>query len=323
MVAVSISVEGMMGLTWPFWKRLVSHVEQLGFAGLYRSDHFTLPIPVDLDSLEMIVSLAYAAEHTSDIPIGSLVAPLSFRDPVMLARQAAAIDDLSGGRLILGMGAGWEEREHEMFGYTLGDTPTRFERLVEGVEVVSRLLRSGEPVSYTGRYFNLRDALLLPRPERAGGPPIMIGGSGPKRTLPVVARFADIWNAQLVSPSQFRDRSNRLDELILAEGRRPTDVRRTVLFFAVISRDSAELERRLAWARRRIPPFAPMPLEVLTQTMREALNAFVGTPDEVVEQIGAFAAAGAEEVVLQWPGVDDLEGLQMLAEEVLPACARQ
>ena len=132
MVALSISVEGMAGLIWEHWGRLTAAVEQLGFVGLFRSDHFTLPMPVDLDSLELIVSLTYAAEHTTRVHLGSLVAPLSFRDPVMLARQAAAIDDLSGGRMVLGVGAGWMEREHEMFGYRLGDGPTRFARVRRG-----------------------------------------------------------------------------------------------------------------------------------------------------------------------------------------------
>jgi alkanesulfonate monooxygenase SsuD/methylene tetrahydromethanopterin reductase-like flavin-dependent oxidoreductase (luciferase family) len=188
MVAVSISVEGMFGLTWERWRRLTTVVEQLGFDGLFRSDHFTLPFPVDLDSLEMIVSLTYLADHTERVHFGPLVAPISFRDPVMLARQAAAIDDLSGGRMVLGLGAGWEEREHGMFGYRLGNISTRFARFAEGLQVITRLLDSDGPVSYTGRFFSLRDAVLLPRPGRRGGPPILVGGAGPTRTLPLAAR---------------------------------------------------------------------------------------------------------------------------------------
>jgi alkanesulfonate monooxygenase SsuD/methylene tetrahydromethanopterin reductase-like flavin-dependent oxidoreductase (luciferase family) len=182
MVAVSISVEGMFGLTWPLWKRISAQVEELGFDGLFRSDHFTLPVPVDLDSLELIVSLSYVAEHTDRVHFGSLVAPLSFRDPVMLARQSLAIYDLSGGRMVLGVGAGWEEREHTMFGYELGDIRMRFGRFAEGLEVVARLLRSDDPVSYSGKFFQLEEAILLPKPQNPGGPPIMAavaGRSGP------------------------------------------------------------------------------------------------------------------------------------------------
>ena len=119
MVALSIMIEGQNGLTWPRWKQIVREVEDLGFAGLFRSDHFKHAQPPDDDSLELIVSLTYLADHTQRIHFGPLVAPVSFRDPVLLARQAAALDDLSGGRLILGVGAGWQEREHHLFGYTL------------------------------------------------------------------------------------------------------------------------------------------------------------------------------------------------------------
>src|SRR5947209_4097301 len=128
MVAISIMIEGQNGLNWSRWKRLVSEVEGLGFAGLFRSDHFINARPPDEDSLEMIVSLTYLADHTQRIHFGPLVAPFSVRNPMLLARQAAAVDDLSNGRMILGLGAGWQEREHSVFGFELGDTPTRMAR---------------------------------------------------------------------------------------------------------------------------------------------------------------------------------------------------
>ena len=318
MVAVSISVEGMFGLTWPLWKRISAQVEELGFDGLFRSDHFTLPVPVDLDSLELIVSLSYVAEHTDRVHFGSLVAPLSFRDPVMLARQSLAIYDLSGGRMVLGVGAGWEEREHTMFGYELGDIRMRFGRFAEGLEVVARLLRSDDPVSYSGKFFQLEEAILLPKPQNTGGPPIMVGGSGPKRTLPLAARYADIWNGQLVTPEQFRERNELLDELIDREGRQPKDVRRTMTFIPICGRNPAELEARLSWIRRVVPMFAAMPLDALTGMLQESFNAFVGTPEELIEQIRKYAAAGADEVMLQFAGLDDFEGLEVLAEHILP-----
>ena len=156
--------------------------EAMGFSGLYRSDHFTMPDPPDEDSLECIVSLAYLADHTRSVLFCPLVAPLSFRDPVMLARQAAALDDLSDGRMVLGVGTGWIEREHALFGYELEDLQARFALLEEGLEVITRLFRSDEPVSYEGQFYTLREATLLPRPEREGGPRILIGGSGTRRT---------------------------------------------------------------------------------------------------------------------------------------------
>jgi alkanesulfonate monooxygenase SsuD/methylene tetrahydromethanopterin reductase-like flavin-dependent oxidoreductase (luciferase family) len=154
MVALSLMIEGQNGLTWPRWKRIVADAEALGFAGLYRSDHYTNASPPEKESLEMVVSLAYAADHTSRLRFGPLVAPLTFREPTMLARQAAALDDLSGGRMILGLGAGWSAREHRMFGFDLGDTAPRMDRLAEGLDVITRLLRSDEPVTYEGSTFS-------------------------------------------------------------------------------------------------------------------------------------------------------------------------
>jgi alkanesulfonate monooxygenase SsuD/methylene tetrahydromethanopterin reductase-like flavin-dependent oxidoreductase (luciferase family) len=319
MVALSISVEGMFGLTWPRWKRLVAECEQLGFDGVFRSDHFTLPMPVDPDSLELIVSLTYLADHASRVHFGSLVAPLSFRDPVMLARQALALDDLSGGRMVLGVGSGWMEREHEMFGYDLGDIPTRSARLAEGLEVITRLLRSDLPVSFSGQFYHLRDAVLMPRPRRRGGPPVMVGGSGPLRTLPLAARYADIWNGQRMTPPEFRERSALLDTLIRKEGRRPEDVRRTMTFLAICWRDEAELERRLNGMRGDVPMWGSVPTDDLIANFQRTLKAFAGTPDELVSYVREFAAAGADEIMLQWFSMDDVEGLEVLAQHVLPA----
>lgn len=227
---ISLMIEGQMGLTWPRWQRIVAEAEDLGFAGVFRSDHFTNPTPPDSESLEMIVSLTYLASHTKRVHFGPLVAPLSFRNPMLLARQAAALDDLSGGRMILGLGAGWQEREHETFGFDLGDVPTRVRRLTEGLEVITSLLKSDEPVSYEGQFYRLRGATILPRPQRPGGPRILVGGNGTQRTLPLVVRYADIWNGVFMRPDQFRERMTMLDTLLAKAGRQPGDVRRTMMY---------------------------------------------------------------------------------------------
>src|SRR5512138_2833871 len=179
MLEIAIMIEGQNGLTWPRWQRIARLVEEAGFAGLFRSDHFTNSNAVDIDSLELWTSLTWLAGNTSRIEFGPLVTPFSFRHPVHTARMASAVDDLSNGRLVLGMGAGWQEREHHKFGVPFYDRPTRFEMLAEALEMTSRLLRSDKPVTYKGKHFSLDEAILLPRPKRRGGPPILIGGSGP------------------------------------------------------------------------------------------------------------------------------------------------
>ena len=297
MVEVSIAAEGLFGLTWPEWTRLVRAVEDLGFAGLYLSDHFLLPDPPDYPSLELVVALTHLADHTERVRFGPRVSPLSFRDPVMLARQAATLDDLGGGRLVLGLGTGWMEREHAMFGYALGDMATRFARLEEGLEVITRLLRSDEPVTFAGRFYRLREA-VLPVPRRPGGPRVMVGGGGPKRTLPLVARYADAWNAHGVGPETLRERMALLDGLLAAEGRRPEDVRRTLNLPVLCYRTPAELEARLGRGRRLSRRWRGLPAERIVEELR-AWPALLGTPEEVAEQIRAYAAAGIAEVELK------------------------
>jgi F420-dependent oxidoreductase-like protein len=314
-------IEGQNGLTWAHWKRLVAEVEALGFAGLFRSDHFTNPRPPDKASLEMVVSLAYLADHTTRMHFGPLVAPLSFRDPTQLARQAAALDDLSGGRMILGVGAGWQEREHTLFGHDLGDVPTRMARLHEGLEVITRLLRTDEPATFEGNFFHLRGATLLPRPMRPGGPPILIGGNGRQRTLPLAARYADVWNAVFIGPQDFRERSAALDTLLREAGRAPTDVRRTVMINVAFARDQNELERQLSW-RQRDPDLASLPVDAACDRLLATGRTIAGTPERVVEGIRAYAQVGAEELMLQWLDLDDHEGLRAFATTVLPELSR-
>lgn len=319
MVDIAIMIEGQDGLTWPRWKRLASEVESLGFAGLFRSDHFTNAAPPDKDSLEMIVSETYLASHTQRIHFGPMVAPISFREPTLLARQAAAIDDLSGGRFILGLGAGWQEREHTLFGHDLGDVATRMARLEEGIEVVTKLLRSDEPVTFEGKYFQLRGATLLPRPQRAGGPRILIGGNGPKRTLPLVARYADVWNGIFLAPTEYRGLNAQLDTLLQKAGRQPGDVRRTMMTGLFFSKDRASLERRVSEFQKQRSELAKLTLEEALQALQERM--LIGTPEQLVGQIQAYAAAGAEELMLQWFEMDDIEGLRDFAASVLPQLA--
>jgi alkanesulfonate monooxygenase SsuD/methylene tetrahydromethanopterin reductase-like flavin-dependent oxidoreductase (luciferase family) len=318
MIAVSISVEGVAGLTWASWKRLVSVIPQLGFAGIFCSDHFVPPAPAYPASLELMMALGYLADHTSGVHFGSLVSPLSFRDPVMLARQAIALDTLSDVRMILGLGAGWNEREHTKFGYPLGDLATRFARFADGLGVITHLLEHTEPVSYSGPFFQLQDAMLQPRPTCAGGIPLLIGGNGPRRTLPLVARYAAIWNADSLPPDVFREHSRLLDDLLDRERRRPEDVRRTVTITALCGRTPQELEQRVAWFRKGAPEVAALPLEAVLNIFRDMVQAIVVTPEELIHTMADYATAGADEIMLQWFGVDDIDGLELLAEHVLP-----
>jgi alkanesulfonate monooxygenase SsuD/methylene tetrahydromethanopterin reductase-like flavin-dependent oxidoreductase (luciferase family) len=163
---IAIMIEAQNGLTWSRWQNLAAAVEDLGFAGLYRSDHFTNATPPDKESLELWISLTWLASHTKRIEFGPLVSPVSFRHPALTARMAAAVDDLSGGRLTLGIGPGWQEREHSLFGFELLDPISSYYRFEEGLEVITRLFRTDGPVTFEGKYYQLHEATLLPRPVR-------------------------------------------------------------------------------------------------------------------------------------------------------------
>lgn len=304
MLEIAIMIEGQDDLTWPRWQKIVQAVEQLGFAGLYRSDHFTNAGPPDKDSLELWASLTWLAGNTSRIEFGPLVTPFSFRHPALTARMATAVDDLSQGRLVLGLGAGWQEREHTMFGFDLLEPGPRFDRFEEGLEFITRLLSSESPVSFEGNYFRLREATLLPRPGRRGGPPILIGGNGRKRTLPLAARYAAEWNANFLLPEDFEKASRHLDRLLEGAGRAPGSLRRSMMTGCVFGKTEAKLRQKLE-KRGRTP-----------EALRER-GIIVGTGGAVGEALQVLERSGVQRVMLQWLDLDDLEGLAALAEAVL------
>ncbi len=296
-------IEGQDGLNWDRWKRHASMAEDLGFAGLFRSDHFANADGPQKDSLEMWISFAYLAAETSRIEFGPVVSPVSFRNPVVTAWSAAAVDDLSGGRFRIGLGAGWNAREHEEYGFPLLELDDRFQRFEEGIQVVQTLLRSDVPASFSGDFYTLKDALLLPRPARKNGPPIVIGGNGPKRTIPLAAKYADEWNAVYASPERFTELSARLSDLATEAGRNPADISRTLMHRIIIGRDDGDLNAKL---------------EGLDRANLDERGVLYGTPDKIVEMAGQFSEVGVTRIMAQWLDQDDTDGLELLATKVLP-----
>lgn len=311
MTQIGIMIEGQDGLNWDRWIRLLKLAEDFGFQCVFRSDHYTNTVPPDKDSLELWVALTYAASHTERIEFGPLVAPVTFRHPSMTARMAAAVDDLSGGRLILGLGTGWQDREHKKFGVPFFDFPTRFDMFQEALEITTRLLESDEPVTYSGTHFSLDEALLLPRPARKGGPPILIGGNGPKRTLPLVAQYATEWNAVYLPLEQYRERTGQLNALLVDNGRKPEDVKRSLMTGTVFARDDAGLKGALAERSARAG-------QEFTVEDLVSRGLIVGTPSMWIDQIKPYVEAGVERFMLQWLDLDDLNGLELIASEILP-----
>ena len=304
MLEVGIMLEGQNGLTWPRWQKIVRLVEDLGFAGLYRSDHFTSSNPPDKESLELWVSLTWLACNTSRIEFGPLVSPFSFRHPAFTARMASAVDDLSNGRLTLGLGAGWQAREHEMYGFDLLDVRPRFDRFEEGLHAVTQLLKSDSPVSFNGKYFHLHEATLLPRPQRAGGPRILIGGNGRNRTPQLVARYADEWNAVYLPPAKFKEINAHLDEELAKQKRETRSVRRSMMTGCIFGASDAALREKLQARGGSLDKL-------------RADGVVAGAASEVKDQLLELEATGLQRVMLQWLDLDDLAGLEALAKAVL------
>lgn len=304
MLEIAIMIEGQNGLTWPRWQRIVRLAEDLGFIGLFRSDHFTNSSPPEIESLELWTSLTWLAGNTRRMEFGPLVTPFSFRHPVHTARIAAAVDDLSHGRLVLGLGAGWNEREHRLFGFDLLEAKSRFDRFEEGMQVVTSLLQRDEPVTFEGQYFQLRGARLLPRPERPGGPKILIGGNGPRRTLAYVVRYASEWNCVTLVPEEFARLNARLSELLVEADRKPESVRRSMMTGCVFGLDDAALSRKIN--------FYGKTLEEVQQR-----GVVAGSLSAIQEQLQALENAGLHRIMLQWLDLDDLESLEELAKGLL------
>ena len=198
---IAIMIEGQEGINWERWKRIGRAVEDLGFQGLFRSDHFTNSAPIDQDALELWISLAWLADNTSRIEFGPLVSPVSFRHPAQTVRQAAAVDDLSGGRLVLGLGAGWKEDEFEAYGWGFPPLRTRMEGLEDALEIATRMLGGGR-ATYAGPVSAVHGAINVPRGLQRPRVPILVGGNGPNRTWRLAARFADELNLDWLSPEE-------------------------------------------------------------------------------------------------------------------------
>jgi F420-dependent oxidoreductase-like protein len=308
---VGIMIEGQEGLTWERWFRLAQAAEDLGYESLCRSDHLTgLGGVSTRASLETWTSLTALATRTKRIRFGPMVSPLTFYHPALLAKMAAAVDTLSGGRLDLGLGAGWNEHEHRMFGVPFYTLKERLDRLEAGARLV-RALERGQPVTLQQPLFPLETALSVPGPSR-GRYRIVIGGRGEKRTLRIVAEFADEWNVTRVDIAGFAQRRQVLAEHCRAFGREPESIARSLMIPCAIGHTPAEVARRIAIIREIFPA---LPAD---ETGWHAASFLAGPPARIVADLQAWKAAGLQRVMLQILDQEDIPGLELFAREVMP-----
>ncbi len=313
----ALMIEPQQGLTYAEQLAVARRAESLGFEALFRSDHYdSFPGAAGNPTTDAWAVLAGLARETSTIRLGTLVSPVTFRAPGNLAKLAVTVDEMAGGRLEVGVGAGWHQHEHEAHGLPFPPVGERADRLEETLEILHGLWEGPDGWSYEGRHYTVRDALFRPRPGtiagRDGGRPRLItGGSGTPRGYRIAARYADEFNLSSSSPGEAVAKFALLGGACRAAGRDPLTLTRSVMAGVLLGRDAAELGRRTA------------ALAAAFGNETEAFDAWLGertsrwlygSPEQARAQVARFGAAGAERLVLQDFLPRDLEMLDLMAE---------
>lgn len=312
---LGLLVIGQEGVTWNDWCALADACERFGIETLFSGDHYLSQSDetgnVAHDAWTTIAALA---ARTSSLRLGTLVTPVTFRPPAVLANMVATADHVSGGRIELGLGAGWMKREHEAFGFPFPETRVRLAMLAEQLEIIHRLWTE-ERVSFAGEHYTLIDAPGRPKPHQAPHPPIIVGGSGTRGTALPAARFADEYDtAWLAHPREFAAIRDRVATVCTEVGRDPTTMRFSFAIHCVIgtSRDEALEKARAVYALR--------PRE---QGFDDWFPSFtesrlVGSIDDVAEQLVAYAEQGADRVMIIHILHRDLDAIRLIGERLVP-----
>ncbi|WP_413804425.1 TIGR03560 family F420-dependent LLM class oxidoreductase [Streptomyces sp. OE57] len=304
-----VFVEPQEGSTYEALHASATVAEACGFSGFFCSDHYVsqgggrgLPGPCDAWTV-----LAGLSRETISIRLGTLVSPATFRSPGQLAVISAQVDAMSGGRIELGLGAGWCADEHMACGIPFPSGRERFARLEEQLDILTAWwsLPAGQSLSYSGRHYQLTNSPALPKPVRPSGLPLILGGRGNRRTVQLAARFATEYNVPFTDAAQARDLFRRFDHACAHYGRDPRRLERSVVVNICCGETSAELNRR----------------QLLVQGLRGAYRpdgVCWGKPGDVVDQVSAYAEAGAGRIYLQFLDLFDTDHLKLVATEVLP-----
>ena len=321
MAKLGIMIEGQEDLTWDRWHRVAEHTEALGFESIWRSDHLIPDVSDDTsEALEAWISLATLADRTNRLRFGPLVTPITFRHPAVLAKMAASIDQLSNGRLEFGLGAGWHDGEHKAFGVPYPNMAERFERLEESLQLTIATW-TRDNVTFEGKHYRLENITSHPKPVQRPHPPIIIGGNGKKRTIPLAAKYGNEWNGTSQTPDEYRERRELLRGLCEGFGRDPDTVRCSLMLTLLTGRtDGLEVRTRIRTLAGIMSKYPHMPTATPESLSQE--GRLVGTPSQVVERLQQFEEAGAERFMLQIFDCDDMDMLETLAADVMPQIDR-
>jgi F420-dependent oxidoreductase-like protein len=303
-----IFTEPQQGASYATLRRVAKATEDLGFDAFFRSDHYLKmgSVSGDPGPSDAWTTLAGLAVETSRIKLGTLVTSATFRYPGPLAIAVACVDEMSGGRVELGIGAGWYDAEHTAYGIPFPATKERFDRLEEQLAIITGLWAApaGEKFSYRGRYYRVTDSPALPKPVQRPRPPVIIGGHGPRRTPALAAKYADEFNIAFSNVGEVAAQFGRVRSACAATGRDPGSLTYSAAQVVCCGKDEATLSRRAAALGRDVAELRR--------------NGLAGSPAEIVDKIGTFAEAGVQTLYLQVLNLDDLDHLSGLASEVLP-----
>jgi F420-dependent oxidoreductase-like protein len=304
-----IFTEPQQGADYFTLLRVAKATEELGFDAFFRSDHYLKMGPVSglPGPTNAWITLAALAVQTERIRLGTLVSPVTFSLPGPLAISVAQVDQMSRGRVELGLGTGWFDAEHAAYGIPFPPLGVRFSMLEEQLAIITGLWTTplDQTFSYSGQHYSVTDSPALPKPAQQPKPPVIIGGGGPKRTPRLAAAYADEYNAAFDAVAGTQAAFDRVRAAVEAAGRASSSMVYSAAQVICCGQDEAELKRR-AEAIGREPD----------ELRREGL---AGSPAEVIDKIGQFAAIGAERMYLQVLDLDDIEHLELIAAEVLPA----
>lgn len=302
-----VFTEPQQGATYDDLLRIARTSEDLGFGAFFRSDHY-LAMGVDGSPgpTDALVTLAGLARDTSTIRLGTLVMSATFRLPGPVAIAVAQLDAMSGGRIELGVGAGWFEEEHRAYGIPFPDVRTRFDHLEEYLAVLTGLWETpvGESFEYAGKHVSLHDSPALPKPLQHPGPPLIVGGKGKRRTPALAARYAAEFNVPFDSSAVSADMFTRVRTACEEVGRDPDSLTYSNALVVCCGRTEAEISRRAGAIGRSV------------DDLRE--NDLAGTPAEVVDKLGTYAAVGSQRVYLQVLDISDLDHLALISDAVVP-----
>ncbi len=299
-------IEGQEGVTWQDWCALADACEEYGVETLFRSDHYiSQGDEAHNVAHDAWTTIAALAARTTTLRFGTLVSPATFRQPALLANAAATADHVSGGRIELGLGAGWNEREHRAYGFPFPETSTRVAMLAEQVEIVHRLWTE-DRVDFRGRHYTLENAPGQPRPVQQPRPPLLVGGSGGRGTVEPALRFADEYNTPFVSPEEAEQVRAKVPGL-----------RFSVMTGFLVGETHQDLRERAGELYGRRPR---------EQSLDEWLGAYaercvVGSVDEVVARLQEYERAGCDRMMLQHLLHTDLEPVRLIGRELAPALA--